>query len=206
MYYIYKLFFEDYNDCYIGQTQNFHVRLQNHKTSCNSRPTYKIYKFINSVGWDKVKYQILETVDEESRLQAKKRERFYIDLLKPSLNKIIPLRDGKTYFEDNKQEIYFKRNIANKGRREEQKRKSLEWYHLNKDKIKEQRNEYYKKNCNKISKLNKIQLGCLCGLKMNYSSKYDHIKSKKHHNNSLIEIQEAKQKLKYSNKNIDIRL
>ena len=206
MFYIYRLFFDNYDECYIGQTSNFYNRLQNHKYSCNNRSSYKIYKFINEIGWDKVKYEILETVDEESRLEAKKRERFYIDLIKPSLNKIIPLRDSKSYFEDNKEEIYFKRNIANKGRREEQNKKSLEWYHLNKDKIKDKRTEYYKNNCEKISKLNKIKFGCLCGSKINYSSKYDHIKSKIHHNNSLIEIQEAKQKLKYSNKNIDIRL
>ncbi len=206
MYYIYRIFFNNSNECYIGQTKNFNQRIKCHKYARKSKPNIRLYKFINNIGWDNVRFEIIETLETDLVLKSKERERFYINLLKPSLNVVLPLRDQKQYFKDCKQDIYFKRNIANLSRREENNKKSLEYYHKNKDKLKEKRDIYRKKIGPEKSQINKTKWGCPCGAVISFGSKSNHIKSKLHHKNLIKNINKNKSELIYSNKNIDIRL
>jgi predicted GIY-YIG superfamily endonuclease len=60
---IYKITCED-DHFYIGSTKNpIEVRLYHHKLSSRTKNT-KFYNHVNSIGWDKVKIECLETTQD----------------------------------------------------------------------------------------------------------------------------------------------
>ena len=76
------------------------------KTHYNS----KIYKCIRDNGnwnnWDIIEIEKYSCSDKN---EAKKRERYYIELYKPELNTEIPGRTGKEYYEKNIEAIKARR-------------------------------------------------------------------------------------------------
>jgi len=99
---IYKLCCKDINisDIYVGSTCNFTNRKYEHKTSCKNRNNKKhnipVYQYIRSNGgfdnWDMI---LVEQYSCDSKRELEKRERFYIETLGATLNKIIPTRSKK---------------------------------------------------------------------------------------------------------------
>ena len=84
---VYKLVSSIDNKIYIGSTtQLLCMRLAKHKDDAKNRP-YPVHKHFNTIGWDKVRIVLLETVTCFNKEQLIQREQHYIDLLKPSLNK-----------------------------------------------------------------------------------------------------------------------
>jgi predicted GIY-YIG superfamily endonuclease len=91
---IYKLCCKDplIEDIYIGSTTNMKVRKGHHKSLCNNQiyKTYN-YQFIRENGgfenWDMI---MIEEYSCNSKKELEKRERYWIDELKPSLNSIRP--------------------------------------------------------------------------------------------------------------------
>ena len=84
---VYKLINSIDNKIYVGSTtQPLSKRLADHKTSAkyNRCP---VHKHLNAIGWDTVRIILIETVICYNRDQLNQREQYYIDLLKPSLNK-----------------------------------------------------------------------------------------------------------------------
>ena len=79
------------NDFYIGHTNNYEKRKQEHIKSCNNSKTKnhfcKIYQCIRANGgidnWEMV---ILEQFCANNRKEAELKEQQYIDKMKPSLN------------------------------------------------------------------------------------------------------------------------
>jgi len=129
---------EDYDDIniYVGSTTNFRVRKNQHKSNCNNENNkdynIPIYKYIRDNGnWDNFVMIPLEEYPCNSKKEKEIKERYYIDLLKPKLNKIVPTRTPKEYYEDNKQII---------------SERAKEYNENNKDKIKEYRENNKKKN------------------------------------------------------------
>ena len=101
---------EDYDDLniYIGSTTNFRGRKNQHKTCCNNENcrdyNYPIYKYIrDNGGWDQFVMVLIEEYSCNCKNEKEIRERYYIDLLKPKLNKQIPTRTAKEYRDDNKE-------------------------------------------------------------------------------------------------------
>ena len=126
---IYKICCRDTSieEIYIGSTVNFKNRKCQHKISCNNTNSkihnLKIYQFIrDNGGWDNWDMILLEEVKVNSKLELHKKEREYIDLLKPSLNIQVPNQTRKEYQEDNKETL---------------REKALKYYHTNKEKRKE---------------------------------------------------------------------
>ena len=83
---VYKLINSVDGRIYIGSTTvSLSTRLAQHKSTAKKNPT-PVYRHFNTIGWDKVRIVLLETVTCFNREQLIQREQHYIDLLKPSLN------------------------------------------------------------------------------------------------------------------------
>lgn len=209
-YKIYHLYFDGFEDSYIGLTKNFNQRKSLHLQSCSnpSKQNVKLYKFINDNNLKKlIKYEILDEFKCDSVQEAKDIERSYIETIEPSLNSAMPNRTQKEYFQKFKSEIYRRRNIKNLTKREHYKKKSLKYYYENKEERNKKHREYLKTEKGKKATENrKRQIFCVCGCQMSFSSHREHKKSKWHKEYFLKHLLESKQKLIYRNKNIDIRI
>ena len=94
-------------DTYIGSTTNFRDRKYHHKGKChNSNDTHynlNVYKFIReNGGWDAWDMIEIEKYNATDKRNLETRERHWIELLKPTLNRTIPTRTDQEYRDDNK--------------------------------------------------------------------------------------------------------
>jgi hypothetical protein len=98
----YKIVCDDLNikECYVGHTVNFNQRKHVHGVDCEKHPERKLYKFISANGgWDNWDMVLIETIKCNNNIEAKSRERYWIELLNASLNSNTPVFisiDGKT--------------------------------------------------------------------------------------------------------------
>tara|TARA_R110000823_G_scaffold41021_1_gene108285 strand:- start:1470 stop:1952 length:483 start_codon:yes stop_codon:yes gene_type:complete len=123
---IYKLVNNVDNKIYIGSTCNtLRQRKGEHKRSSKIHPERPVYKHLNQVGWENVEIILIETHECKNKDELHKRERHFIDELKPELNKQLPTRTLKEWQEDNKENIV------------QQKK---EWYKDNKEKLQQKHN------------------------------------------------------------------
>lgn len=109
---IYKLCCKDptITDEYIGSTTNFSRRKTQHKSICNNKNThsytYPVYVCIrdngNWINWDMVEVEKYEASDKQD---LHKRERYWIETLKCSLNKQTPTRKRVEWVSDHKEEL-----------------------------------------------------------------------------------------------------
>jgi hypothetical protein len=109
---IYKICCNDteITDCYIGSTCSFKARKCAHKSSCNiingRDYNYNVYQFIRANGgWINFSMIQLEAYSAVDKRQLETRERYWIELLKPSLNKNIPTATHQEYLNRNKKKI-----------------------------------------------------------------------------------------------------
>ena len=124
---IYKIVCNDTSitDCYVGSTTNIIKRRQYHKSDCNNEKSKHynryVYQFIRNNGnWQNWSLVLIENYSCNNKLELERRERYYIEDLKPTLNKQIPTRTNKEYKQDNKKQI---------------KEQREEYIELNKEKI-----------------------------------------------------------------------
>ena len=145
---IYKLKHnEDYDDTniYVGSTTNFKHRKNEHKNNCNNEKdkhyNFFVYQYIrNNVGWENWVMIPIEQYPCNNKDELKIRERYYIDLFKSKLNKIIPGRTIKELRDDNKQIITEKQ----KQYRNDNKEKLKKYREDNKEKLQEYFKQYKK--------------------------------------------------------------
>ena len=84
---IYKLVNSVDDFIYIGSTcLPLSGRFYIHKKDAKRKPL-PCHRHFNTIGWDTVRIVLIENVVAEDRNQLIQREQYYIDLLKPSLNK-----------------------------------------------------------------------------------------------------------------------
>ena len=170
---IYKLCCNDFNitDIYIGSTTNFTNRKSQHKRNCNNENSKeynkKAYYFIrNNGGWNNWDMVLIENnLNITTKLQLHSKEREWIEKLKPSLNKCIPTRTQKEWYDDNKEVI---------------KQRKKEYYNDNKEIINEKKKEYYNNNKDIINEKLKQKITCDCGSVVRKDVIHRHKKSKKH--------------------------
>lgn len=101
---LYKLNCKDINisDIYVGQTSNFNQRYNAHRTSSTNSISkiynLKVYKFIREHGgienWE---MNVIENYEAIDGLDARKRERHWIETLQATLNSNIPSRTREEY-------------------------------------------------------------------------------------------------------------
>ena len=180
---IYKLCCKDASitDEYIGSTCNKYKRKQGHKRDCNNknRKGYDspVYQFIRANGgfenWDLI---VLEEYSCESKVQLEMKEREWIELRKPTLNRNVPTRTSKEYNDTYKEEHrqYYQEH------REERLQYLKQYQEEHIEEIKERRKQYYEENKDEINENQRIKIMCECGIEVNNSSLSRHRKSQKH--------------------------
>jgi hypothetical protein len=135
---VYRLVNDVDDEIYVGSTcLPLHKRLYYHKSKARAEPNIKVYQHLNNVGFDNVSIVLIENFNCQSKEELLGRERYWIDELKPSLNKVLPLRTPKEWFQDNREKMMLK---------------FREYNEKNKDKIQEQRKEYREANREAINK------------------------------------------------------
>lgn len=177
---IYKLCCNDpeVNEIYIGSTTNMYNRKNAHKQACNNandieHNAYK-YRYIrDNGGWINWSMIMIERVECESKQELLSRERYYIDQLKPMLNKNIPLRTARDWYADNKDRV-----ITEKKQ-----------YHIdNKEYITVRHNQYVNNNKEFVNR----KMICDCGYVIILCQRTKHYKTSRHKNyliNPLYKIQ-----------------
>lgn len=84
---VYKISNSVDNEIYIGSTAlNLQLRLYFHKQCAKKFPMRRVYNHFNNIGWDKISIECLESFECNSKLELRKKEQFYMDMLNPSLN------------------------------------------------------------------------------------------------------------------------
>lgn len=169
---IYKICCKDISisQLYVGHTTDMRRRKYNHKSYCNNEKGEKynlnVYQFIRDNGgfenFDMVEIERFQAVDGND---AKKRERYWIEELKASLNINIPTRTIKEWYVDNKTNINKKEKIYREN---------------NKQIIAEKKKKRYENNKKIISEKNKEKIECECGCEISKKNLAKHMKSKKH--------------------------
>ena len=155
---IYKLCCKDTSitNIYVGSTTNFRHRKYQHKSTCNNINSkdynINVYEFIRYNGgfenWDMIEIEKYNATDKRD---LEKRERFYIETYKSTLNSLIPSQT--------QDELKVKKLMYNTEYRKINKEKIKEYREINKEKIKEYREknrekmkeylkQYYQRNKN----------------------------------------------------------
>lgn len=199
---IYKLCCKnpEIKDEYVGSTTNFYRRKTAHKYRCivETCDQYNlfVYKCIRDNGgfdnWDMVEVEKYKATDKND---LHKRERYFIETLKSTLNKAIPTRTKKEWAEDNKERIsehykeYYENNkeaiLENvKEYRDTHKEKITEdkknYREKHKELIAEKHKEWSKKNKEKIAEKIKEKIVCECGKEIKKVNRKRHERSNQH--------------------------
>lgn len=189
---IYRLVNDIDDEVYIGSTCDMLAkRKAKHKSLTIKAQNRKVYSHLNQIGWDNVSIILIENYPCNSIEELKARERYWIEEMKPSLNKYIPLRTRTEYLEENKDKIsqqkkeYREQNkdtiLEYKKQYREQNKDTIaqqkkEWYEQNKCKLLQKMKVYREQNKDKVS----TKINCQCGCKIRCDWVSRHIKSKRH--------------------------
>jgi len=160
---IYKIYGKNHDMVYYGSTtRELSKRKSAHIYSFNKKKneTYasQIFKTNDYI------FEIVEKYPCNNKKELHERERYYIENFK-CINLVIPNRNIKQYYQDNKQKIL---------------KKNKKWTKDNFDKMKEYKLKYYLKNKDKIKERQNKKILCSCGIKILYTNKKRHQKTKKH--------------------------
>jgi hypothetical protein len=147
-------------DIYIGHTTDLRRRRYEHKSHCNNEKSkqynLKEYQFIReNGGWANWTLIPIEEYSCNNVNEARTKERYWIETLKPSLNSDIPNRSEKEYREENKEVIAKKKKEYREKNKEVIAKKSKEYYEENKDKIIERVKQYTEENKEVIAEYRK---------------------------------------------------
>ena len=157
---IYKLVHkndQDNENIYIGSTTNFRGRKVEHKRSCcneqRANHNFPIYKYIReNGGWEEWEMIAVETYPCENKRELEIRERFHIETFKSKLNKYIPTRTHKEYYEDNKDNIKKNKKQYHQDNREKILEYKKQYHQDNREKILEYQKQYHKKKMEELNK------------------------------------------------------
>ena len=151
-------------DLYVGHTTNFVIRRYSHKNKTIRGNNIYLYQFIrDNGGWENWDMVLIEQSACVNRLDALKKEREFIELLQASLNKQIPSRTNKEWFEENKD------ILAEKSKK-----------YRNGEKILEDQKQYRQVNRDKLIEYRQTKITCSCGATFSRSNKAQHERTEKH--------------------------
>jgi len=174
---IYKLCCRDpeITDIYVGSTTNLVSRKHKHKSDCSNINTTNhnsyVYRYIREHGgWENWDLVIIETPQCKNSVELHTRERYYIDLMKATLNVKIPTRTHAEFAR--KYRAMHKDKLKQYGRQQRI---------LNKERLTHYRRQYYLNNKDKIQEHRTIQTQCaVCDIAMLRVNISKHVKTKKH--------------------------
>lgn len=192
---IYILRSHQTDDVYIGSTtqtlaQRKGQHINNYKRYTNSKEYSNYMSSYEIVKHDDFYIELLELYPCNKKCELHTREGYYIRSMK-CVNKCIPCRTLKQYYQDNRKEILEKSkqyHLANIDKRREKER---ERYHRTKN------NEHVKE----VDKRYRAQRYiCECGQEIYKYNKAPHVRTKTHNiliNNKDVELSEEDKKIKY---------
>jgi hypothetical protein len=156
---IYKLWSPEGDDIYIGSTTTLlSARKAKHKYGVSSVSRILFEKYTD------VRIELLECCPCDNKEELAKREGEYIRN-NNCVNKVIPDRTHKEYYQDNKEHILeYQQNYREN----------------NVEKIKEWKKDYREKNKEKIKEIQAIRVICECGLEVNKNNIARHKLSQRH--------------------------
>ena len=168
---------------YIGSTKNeLRKRLFNHKEASLNHPQRRVYKHINTIGWDNVNIVLIEEICCNNRDELTKKE--YEHIIKNKNDKFCLNMNVGHSFDKEYNKMYDKQH------RQNNKNKIIEYkkqyYEENKDKISEYNKQYREKhidNTKQYSGKNNEKITCECGSIISNHNIIVHKKTKKHINN-----------------------
>lgn len=147
---IYKIVCKDVSitDCYVGQTTDFKSRKSKHKYSCSNQVSkthnFYVYLFIRKNGnwenWDMIE---IEKYPCDDSLNACKRERYWVEYYKATLNTNIPSRTDQEWKEENKEILLEYHKKYRDDNKEEISEKHKKYYEDNKIILLEYHQQYY---------------------------------------------------------------
>ena len=172
---IYRLVNSVDNEEYVGSScTTLAKRLYSHKNEARHKPR-PVHKHLNDIGWDTVDIILVELYPCGNKMELERRERYWIETLKPSLNRVIPTRNAKEWYAENADKVrerqttyraenadkvreanaLYRSNNKDEARKEYAEnaekvcKRQAEYYAKNADKERERRLEYYAKNADK---------------------------------------------------------
>ena len=157
--YFYKIVSKDPDDLnmYIGHTTNFTKRKHRHKGCClnenNTHHNLPLYQHIRlNGGWENWDMILIEIEKCNNELEARAREKYYIEMFKSSLNSI-----KRPYVsEEEKKELYKEYSDEHREEILEQKK---EYWQNNREERLEYRHEYYERERDNILERKKEKTG-----------------------------------------------
>jgi hypothetical protein len=184
---IYKIVCNDLNikECYYGSTTSFVKRKNRHKSDCHNpkRKIYNqpIYKFIReNGGWNNWKMILIKKFPCSSKYELEKEERNIMEQDHKRLNVVLPTRTRTEYNKDNKEKITVYNSEYRQKNIDRLLEKGKNFYNENKERLNTKKKQYYHENKTTILKQKREKITCKCGVIMNKSSLYEHLKTKKH--------------------------
>lgn len=146
----------DLNLCYVGHTTDFKRRKYEHKSCCDNvngkMYNHNVYKTIRENGgfenWSMI---LLDTLHCENSLDAKKKEREFMEELNATLNQVYPSRSSKERYETNKEIVNEKHREYYRQNKEKHKQRQKKYDEENKEYLQQKKKEYYENNKDVLS-------------------------------------------------------
>jgi hypothetical protein len=116
IYHFYRIVCRDISvtDCYVGSTKDFGPRRAAHKLSCKSKthtnyhlPVYRVIR--DNGNWANWSMVLIESASFETKMEALRRERDYIERYRATLNSRVPGRSDAQYYAENREAINARR-------------------------------------------------------------------------------------------------
>jgi hypothetical protein len=177
------------NEFYYGSTlQKLCKRMDKHRRDFKSwkddnKRKIMCFELFEKYGIENCKIYLAELYPCKSREELEAREGYYIRNY-DCVNKNIPGRTKKEYYNDNKDEILVSCKKYYKDKKDEILEYRKKYYKSNKDEILEYHKKYRNDNKDKLNKYQKekgcIKIECSCGGRYTNNNKSIHIKTKKH--------------------------
>ena len=175
-------------DIYIGSTSNDYLseRMAEHRKSYRSwkkgvSKKTMVFDLFDKYDVKNCRIILLENVNVNSKDELKQKEAFHIKSNK-CVNKMMPGRTTKQYYQDNKDYIaninkqYYEKNKEKMDKYHEEYRNKLE----NKERKKETDKLYREENKEAIKERKKKPFLCECGCTIQWDEKARHRRSQKH--------------------------
>jgi group I intron endonuclease len=159
---IYKIVCNDLSitDCYVGSTTDFTRRKAGHKSDCKKmKGLVKLYTFITlHGGWDNWSMVQIEEYPCMNSNEKFKRERFWIEEMKSSLNQSKPSRTKKEWTGDNIEKVRGYKQKYNLEHKEDYKI----WAEKNEEKLKLYHKNWWEKNKDTVNEKRRLRRLNIC--------------------------------------------